>query len=310
MSISLWAGRLFLAGCALFVLCAAAEAQIRYVASTGNDAFNCAGPAFACRTLQRGVAATPTNGELRILDSGFFGPGVSITKSLTLSGNGSTVMLSGPIEIDASVRVTLRDLLLNGRGVTRNALLVHTAESVHITGCEFERFAAGGAVIGPVAEAHITDSTFRNNGDPGLTVAAARVSIENSRFEDNAFSGLKIINGNVAVVRSTFSGNGDDGITQLGGSVIVSWSTAVANKKAGYALVSGLMHLESSIAQGNVGHGLRVNTGALAIIANLMVSRNNTGIQNSGLTLSRGNSTVRSNGINVAGNPLESENAR
>ena len=61
------ARRLLLAGSALVLLSAAADAQVRYIASTGKDANNCASPATPCRTLPRGITTTPAGGELRIL---------------------------------------------------------------------------------------------------------------------------------------------------------------------------------------------------------------------------------------------------
>ncbi|MPZ55877.1 MAG: hypothetical protein GEU91_05115, partial [Rhizobiales bacterium] len=86
----------------------AADDNTRYISITGNNANPCT-LAKPCRSLQRGMVATPAGGEIRILDSGAYGNNATVRKSLTISGNGNTVYLGSPITVDkAGAVVALR----------------------------------------------------------------------------------------------------------------------------------------------------------------------------------------------------------
>jgi len=98
---------------------AQAADTVRYVSIDGSNANNCK-QAAPCRTLQRGINTTPVGGELRILTSGDYGSPANITKSMTVTGNGHTIHLGAAITInDASVRVILRQLVVNGKQIAK-----------------------------------------------------------------------------------------------------------------------------------------------------------------------------------------------
>ena len=81
-------------------LCGLAQAQLRvFVSGVGSDANPCTRTA-PCRNFQRGHDVVTSDGEVVALDSAGYGP-VSITKSVTLTGDG---VYAG---ITATVRVTL-----------------------------------------------------------------------------------------------------------------------------------------------------------------------------------------------------------
>jgi hypothetical protein len=297
---------LVLACAAPCTLSAAAQAQtVRFIHTAGDDASACTLSA-PCRTLARGLAAAPVRGEVRLLDSGSFGNGVTIAKSLTISGQGNTLILAGPITVNASAaKVVFRDLLLNGRGITTRGINVASAAAVHISGCEIERFTQDGVYAGPgAAELFVVDSVSRNNGGAGMAVLGGEATVDQSRFENNVGFGLRASNAQTAVTRSAFSGNGT-GIGQNGGTVSVIGAIASDNSEFGYSVDgSGAMALESSTALGNGSAGLEVAAGT-ARISNMTVTHNTVGVDNAGTVLSRGTSTVFENGKNFQGNAVE-----
>jgi hypothetical protein len=296
------------------IAASAAEAQsVRYISINGNDANACTRTA-PCRTLARGVQSAPVRGEVRLLNSGSFGAGVTIAKSLTVSGDGATLMLSGPVTVAASAaRVVFRGLLFNGFGTTTFGVRINNANSVHIVECEFERFTDDGIFFDvATTELLITNTISRNNNDNGLHVdgnGSTKVVLENFRAENNV-NGVFIQNAQMSVSNSTLSGNSADGIQQHGGTSNVVSSTAANNGASGFTVVDGgTMQLDSSVSRGNF-NGLFVGNQAntVARISNLSVTDNSLGIQNNGTTETDASSTVFSNGVNpaddVTGNAL------
>jgi hypothetical protein len=300
MPLSRLAGRLLVAGSALFLASTAAQAQIRYIASTGDDARNCATAATACRSLQRGIRFTPDGGELRILDSGFFGGGV-INKTMTISADSQTVVNS-PLTIDAvdSV-VTLRGLSLNGYFRSAGGIQIANADAVHLENCRVEHFTGTGIdSTSNGALLFVIDSVVRENGGVGLHMigtTGTRLTVDNSRFDHNGARGI-LVEGGVAgsVSRTIVSGNVGDGISWSGGQLNVAWSVATNNGGAAYAINSGgRLHLVSSVARGS-SYGLFVNSSSLAWISNFEATENGTnGVRNYGTVYTRQNNTVSGN---------------
>jgi hypothetical protein len=291
----------------------AAAQTIRFIATTGSDANACTAEA-PCRTLARGIAAAPVRGEVRLLDSGSFGNGVTIAKSLTISGQGNTLILAGrsagpagaaAINVNAAgAKVVFRDLLMNGRGVTENGILVTNAASVHIVDCEIERYGAGIAAVlvgNAVTELFVTGSSSRNNGAHGLFLWGSApntpVTVENSRFENNGDYGVWALRGNLSVDSSTFSGNGGVGLGGSGYTTMHVKSSYALNNRVGFHVRSGeSIALEGSVASGNEEAGVHAD-GGLAIISNLTVTGNKYGVYvgSGGTVFTHLNSTVSGN---------------
>jgi hypothetical protein len=114
----------------------------RYIGITGNNANPCT-LAQPCRTFQRGINMTPEGGELRILDSGFYGNNATINKSLTITGNGNTVYLGAVLTInEADAVVALGGLVLNGQGTISAGVNIAAASAVHSSAASFTIFPA------------------------------------------------------------------------------------------------------------------------------------------------------------------------
>jgi hypothetical protein len=294
-----------LAACTAAACSLAAQAadNTRYVSITGSNTNACT-LAAPCRSLQHGIRVTPDGGEIRVLDSGFFGKNATITKSLMISGGGHTVLLGNPININAAgAVVTLRGLTLNGQGTIADGIRITEAAAVHIERCLVHGFAASGiAASASGVKVFVLDSISRDNGNIGFRIAAAasRVTIDNSRFENNGSAGLLIQGGGGTISRSTASGNGN-GIFIQDAFVSVMATVAADNTSIGFlAGSSGTMTMESSVAHDN-GIGLAVGDTSLVRILNSTFTNNTTGIQNQGTVETRRNNTVRDNGTDVDG---------
>jgi hypothetical protein len=243
---------------------------------------------------------------LRLLDSGSFGNGVTIGKSITITGNDNTLILTGPIAISASgAKVAFRNLLLTGLGTVSTGIVVTAAASVHLVDCQVERFESDGIAAGSgTTELFVSDTISRNNGSNGLRVngnGATRVSVDNSQFENNALSGAAISDAQTIVTRSTFSGNGDAGLAVTRGSGNIAWSTVASNGGIGFVVDDAAVQLLSSVTRANATAGLSVGEGGTASISKVTVTQNAIGLFNLGALRTRQNNRVFGNGDDFDG---------
>jgi hypothetical protein len=289
---------LALAAGALVFVTAAAQAQVLYVASFGDNANNCTRGA-PCRTLQRAINESLPEGEVQILDSGTYGNAITITKSVTISAVGVSAAV-GAVTINASgATVVLRGLILNGVLAAANTrgILISSAGAVQIEGCVIHGFADDGirATAGGV-KVNIIDSVSRYNGGDGLYIfagSASRLTVDNSQFDNNAGAGIAILSGKGAVHRSSVSSNGSNGFTIANASVTAMWTTVVNGQFAGFAVGTGsTLNLEFSLAHGNGGYGLQIGEGGTARISNSTITGSTSAINNNGTLQSRGNNNV------------------
>jgi hypothetical protein len=301
-----------LATVAIFILATAGDTAqahaVRFIASTGNDANNCT-RATPCLTLQRGIDRTAAGSELIILDSGDFGNGATIDKSITISAIGVSATIGGGITIDAAnATVVLRGLRLNGAGAATTGIRILNTAAVHIVDCEIQNFGIFGISFGALADQKlfVSNSVVRNNSNDGLSFAIGtqpRLTVDNSRFERNGGDGVDIRNGEARITRTILSGNNGHGIRLSGGKINVVRTTAAHNIGDGYHVTGGgQMTLDQSVARGN-SRGLRVQTTSTARLSGSVVTNNGTGlsVQGGSTLLTRANSTVSGNTANVSG---------
>lgn len=299
--------RLSLAICAFLGASAAAHAQT-FISATGSDSNNCS-RAAPCRTLQRGIKATPAGRELIILDSGEYGPTATITRSITISAVGVTATVrsrtsgSTAITIDApGATVALRGLLITGGGTGDFGIRTIDIAKLHIVGCEIERFGVAGIRFSPAtsnAALFVTDSVVRQNRT-GLDTYIATSIVSSSRFEANQVGQMLFYQGDTTVTGSFVSGHADGaGISQTQGRITVA-ETVVTDGAVGVDVNSGSASLEGSTINGNHTFGLFVTAGASARVANSVFVNNGTGIGNIGTVETRGNNLVHGNGTNVS----------
>ena len=291
------------ANAAMAASAAQAADVIRYVSITGKNSNACTLTA-PCRTLQRAINFAPTGGEVRILDSGFYGNNATIRKSLTITGNGFTVMLDCPIVVnDAGAVGTLRGLMLDGQGAVTTGIRIDAATAVHVERCVVQGFSGVGiAATAQGVGLFVVNTISRDNGGSGVSTNAVRLTVDNSRFENNGQSGITVLSSEATIRRSLASGNGTSGIIALLSFAEIASTSAVHNGSAGFSAQSSTMTIDSSAASGNDA-GLRLDSAAIARISNSTFTRNATGISNGGggLVETRANNTVRGNTTDVSG---------
>jgi hypothetical protein len=218
------------------IACSAAYAadNTRYISITGNNANACT-LAAPCRTLRRGIEATPAGGELRILDSGAYGSNAVIRKSLTISGNGNTVHLGKSVIVnDADAVVVLRGLTLNGQGAADNDIAIFNAATVHIERCVIQDAEGSGIFIGSGGDLFVLDSIIRDNGFDGISVNPGRVTVIRSTISANERVGLFLVAGTMTIESSAVHGN------NTGLEVFPGATARVSNSNIAYNASSGI----------------------------------------------------------------------
>ena len=285
---------------------AQAADNTRFVSTSGKNGNACTSAA-PCRSLQRAINVTPAGGEIRILDSGFYGNAV-IQKSLSITGNGHTVSLSAPIFInDANAVVALRSLVLDGQGAVADGIRITDAAAVHIERSVVHRFTRHGiAATAPNLDLYVLDTTARDNGANGIITAgngSVRLTVDNSRFTNNGGAGIAVAKGHTTIHRSTLAGN-QQGVVATGANATIMSSVASQNATFGFVTrANAVMAIDSSVASGNAQAGIRLEGGTVRL-SNSTVTRNGTGVDNlsGALFESRVNNTIRGNNSDVGGN--------
>ena len=196
----------------------------RYISITGNNADPCT-LTRPCRSLPKAIQVTPAGGEIRILDSGFYGNNATINKSLTITGNGNTIFLGNIIFIKtAGTVVTLRDLTLSGEGAAvQDGIRIAAAATVHIERCVIHGFPDDAISLeaNAAAKVFVIDSTLRDNG-AGLDVRETSVvRISNSTITGNAIgivnTGTVETRGNNTIRGNTTTDLAGDALTPIAG---------------------------------------------------------------------------------------------
>ena len=166
-----------------------AQATRTWVSGVGDDANPCSRTA-PCKTFAGAISKTAAGGEISVLDPGGFG-GVTITKSITLDGDGTlaSILVAGVNGItinNASAVVTIRNLSLIGSGNTVQGLkgislvngLAVVIDHVAISGFET-------GVSTTVGNATVINSTITQNTGYGIHALGGSITVENSFLANN-----------------------------------------------------------------------------------------------------------------------------
>jgi hypothetical protein len=270
----------------LGILAPVAEAQVArvFVSVNGNDLNVCSNIATPCRTLAGGITQVDADGEVIVIESGSYAGG-TITKAVKINVASGVVAFSGlPIVVNpgGGGRVVLRGLTVkavmpgSGIGIQHQSGLLYVENSVvdgWFTGLDSENSAE---------KLFVTGSVFRNNVNAGAFMSSpSKASIDNSAFQGNG-TGVYFFNGGTGrVSNSVISGNGYGGYVDLAGSVATFQRCEVS---------------DNSI------NGLYASNAGVLRVAGSTVTRNGTGLNNFGATLtSFGNNVILDNVTNTVG---------
>ena len=175
-----------------------AQATRTWVSGVGDDANPCSRTA-PCRTFAGAISKTIAGGEISVLDPGGYGT-VTITKPITISGVGeqASILSSGLQGIIINITtlptapqtntVTLRDLQINGAGVTlgTNGVHVFGATTVILDHVNVFGFSTNGVLTEGSSKVSITNSVFFNNSGIALhSQGSSTLTVENSQMNGN-----------------------------------------------------------------------------------------------------------------------------
>src|SRR5712671_1932435 len=150
----------------LLAFSAQAQATRTWVSGVGDDANPCSRTA-PCKTFAGAISKTAASGEINCLDPGGFGA-VTITKSMTIDCSEvfASVLVSGTNGIvisGAGIKVTLRNLDIQGVNTGINGISILNAAEVVIDHCRIAEFtsaairvAAGADIVGQITDTAIS----------------------------------------------------------------------------------------------------------------------------------------------------------
>jgi len=193
---------------------ASAQATHTWISGVGDDANPCSRTA-PCRTWAGAISKTAAGGEIGALDPATFGS-VTITKAITIDGNGSEASTIAPgtngitVNVATAGHVVLRNLSINGIGDGASPGLSGVrflaGESLTIEHCVISNFGTYGIEHTSPGDLIVHDTIIRNAVQGAIHVAPAsgtpKVMLIDDRLEDGAV-GLHLIGNALATVRST-----------------------------------------------------------------------------------------------------------
>jgi hypothetical protein len=282
-----------------FVLFASAQAQATrtWVSGAGDDVNPCSRTA-PCKTFAGAISKTAAGGEISALDPGGYGA-VTITKSITINGQGTLASILGAttngvvVNVAATDKVVLRSISIEGAGTGFNGVRMINAGTLQIEDSAINGFTENGIDVEStgVAQVFIKNTVIRNNSGNGIFIQSAtsaspvKVTIDKSHLVNNAVGLLAASSSRVTIHDSVITQNSSVGIL------------AQASAGAGSATVS----IESSFITNNE-VGIRssgagpANT-AVIRISEVMITDNTNGLiaETGGNIVSFGNNRIAGN---------------
>jgi hypothetical protein len=266
------AGVVFILGVAAT---AHAQATRTWVSGVGDDANPCSRTA-PCKTFAGAISKTAAGGFINIIDPGGFG-GVTITKSITIDGDGSHAGLlvgssNGIIVNGAGIIVNLRNLSIESPlGLPgTNGISVLQAAEVHIDHCTITGFSNTAVTFNPSGggEGYVSNTTIVGNPGGGIVVARGRMVVLNLNAEGNG-NGVVVNGPAIATVtgsRASGGGAGFGAVSSPSAVINIDSSTMTHNLFGVFAATGGTVRVSNSMIVSNVDTGL-YNDGSSFIVS-------------------------------------------
>jgi Right handed beta helix region len=251
-----------------------AQATRTWVSGVGDDANPCSRTA-PCKTFAGAISKTSAGGEISALDPGGFG-GVTITKSITLNGDGNLTSLlvsSSPgVTINAQPTdvVVLRHLSINGTGTGTSGVRMVVGGMLVVDSCSISGFTQNGIEMATSGVSNlVAKNTTFTGGSTGVRITSGMV---NASLHDitvsGAVNGIYASSGTVDVSKSVISQNTGVGVLADGTSTISLESNMLTgNATAAQAITGATIRLSNNdIFDNSIGFGC--GGGILASSAN------------------------------------------
>jgi hypothetical protein len=264
-----------------------AQATRTWVSGVGDDANPCSRTA-PCKTFAGAISKTAAGGEISVLDPGGFG-GVTITKAITISGDGTLAgvlaSLTNGIIVNAGVndRVVLRNLSINSVGNGINGIRYLAGKSLTVDNVTISGFTTRGIDMSVTTNAKlfVNDTRITRVGT-GIFVTStsgqAQAMLDNVHVTgvNNGVEGS--LNGRITITDSVISGNTANG-------VLGSNSTTRISVEGCEIAFNDLTGVNASVS------------GAIIRLSNNQIYNNNQGISIAvgGIVESAGNNRVAGN---------------
>ena len=269
------------------------QATRTWVSGVGDDVNPCSRTA-PCKTFAGAISKTAANGEINAIDSGGFGA-VTITKNMTIDGAGvhASILASGTSGViinGANLRVTLRNLSINGASTTAGSgVRFLQSGQVTIENCVIFGFTGTGSVGRGVSVETTGNSklAIRNtellNNNTGLvmapTIGGVSFSVDDSTITNNAAEGVRgtgTVFGNIS--RSVISLNGTSGVIAENNGADISLLACQVHRNANGVTTQGtataFIKLGASSITQNTTNGLQIISGQVISHGNNMISGN------------------------------------
>ncbi|MEA2416216.1 MAG: hypothetical protein QOI58_2873 [Thermoanaerobaculia bacterium] len=300
--------RLFLACILVAGITSVAQAQATrtWVSGVGDDVNPCSRTA-PCKTFAGAISKTAAGGEIDVLDPGGFG-GVTITKALTIDGNGTMAsdLGSGTNGVTINVGsnndvVTLRNISFNGAtsGSSTGGLnairLVSSSgfapKALHVENCQLFGFNRGISLENTLGltRVFVDNTVIRNIVNEGIAVVptgagSINLQVSNSQIKQ-ATTGISVTNNSTASVSNT----------------------VLAGNTTGASVANGTrLNLSDSMVTFSNTAGLTVALGGTMFLSANQIASNAVGVSNGGTTTGFTNNAIGGNGTDVTGNAIVS----
>jgi hypothetical protein len=277
-----------------------AQATRTWVSGVGDDVNPCSRTA-PCKTFAGAISKTAAGGEISVLDPGGFGA-VTITKSITIDGTTGagfgSILNSGTtaITINAGANdvVTLRNVSLNGAGVTPGIAGIRILQAKKVFVENVQIFGNGGA-----------DPSGRGISD--ARTGGGQLFVINSVIRNNSQSGIVLVpaSGSTTIdvyVRDSYlMSNGNAGIAVTAGAHVNMFHTTMAgNVNHGLYLEEAAGDTQVSLTDCTITDnltGITMGTGSpTLILSGVLVTDNNTGmVRGSGPVFTFNNNRITGN---------------
>lgn len=291
---------------------------VRTWVSTGGVDTNPCSRTEPCRNFNAAILAVAPRGEVVALDSGGYGP-VLVQKSVSLVApfgiHAAIAPTSGAaITIDAAETdaVDLRGLYLNGLGAERG-ILVQQVARYHMERISVNGFSDG--IYGGSGLGNLTDSVIRNNGQ-GVVVSLSSMTINRVRLSGNSVVGVLASDADVNIRDTVAVAGYIEGeiaaagfaarAVGIGGTNLVLENCLASAPAAALYVNSqgGLMSVTATRSTFvNATYGVQAQNDGVIRLSECTIVHNSVGVGNSSSTVieTRGNNTIRGNGVDVSG---------
>jgi hypothetical protein len=271
---------------ALFYLSQTQPPAMRtWVSGAGSDTSVCSRDA-PCQTFARALARTASGGEINCLDNGGFGT-ITIVRSVTIDCTNALASIhatardaTGVVVSAAGVKVTLRNISINGGGTGLNGVRVSQSAEVNIENCRIEGLTEAGIALtiggtGGTAKLNVLN-TVVSGGSRGIQIETTAGSVTASLYNvhiSGTSAAVQIgANAYASIDRAALTGN--------------SVSAVLINGPAGTAYVSN-----SDISHNAVGVSVAVPTGR-AFLSNSNLYNNGNQMHATGTIFSAANNRI------------------